>query len=395
MIKPKSVGNAKSDRNVVIPGEWGMTWFNYLFFDTRMSAEGVISTNFGLPIPPTHLLNEPSSHYIETNKIISYMIKRIYTGDKSKLKRKNSKEMMTRDLLLIDRCISDDVPPDEIAELDSRIKHLVNNRLHKFETTGEIDPWISSIQKMMAKNNGLSYVQTGEDSSKDYSGQGTPIESIHRSKSPGIADRKKSDTSSEEVDVVPTKDEKFRKQLSKIEEEVYDTGKLSSNNEDLASCKSPFHNSRNMGKRVKSRAVNDTLKTIGNEARGQTDYITKDSALKTYIQKNLMTQDMSHSRKNSLFIANNFRQYSLEGDIWGSLDLDSAKLRSAGTSPCRGHRSVQGMSKLQIGSITKPKVDSIQDIQEHNDEDENTQRQPKQEQIEEDHTLSSSDEGKQ
>ena len=372
-----------------------MAWFNYLFFDTRMSAEGVISTNFGLPVPPAHLLNEPSNHYIQINKIISYLIKRIYSGSKSKLKRKYSREMRTRDLLLIDRCISDDVPPEEIAELDKRIKHLVDNRLHKFETAGEIDPWISSIQKMIAKNNGISYIHTGEDSSKDQSGQSTPIESSPGSKSPGKHDRKKSDSSSEEVAVAPTKDDKFRKQLSKIEEEVSGTFKLSSYNEDMVSCKSPFHNSSNMGKRVKSRAINETLKTIGTEARGQTDYITKDSALKTYIQKNLMAQDMPHGRKTSLFMASNFRQYSLEGDMWGSQDLDSAKLRSAGTSPNRGHRSMQGIGKFQSGGLNKPKIDSYHDIQEHKDEDQLTQRQHQQERVEENHTLSSSDEEKQ
>lgn len=303
-----------------------MMWYNYLFYDTGISVEGTISSNFGLPLLPGKLEVKNSKYYIKVNSIIYGLVEKLYSGEHSNLETLDKEMMRARDVSLLERAIKAEVPGEELADLDSKIATLVQIRIQKFEIEGETDPWISRIQRLIE---GAQVLET-ENGKRDLKDEMENDEGKLNipTDGPGIQRHEfiDSDSDSENQQRDELQNDKFKQTLSRIEEERTDQLQPSTYN-DAPDEKSPSFNS-NIGssaakkKMGTTRFRNEPLNTAGTDVRSQTDYITQDNAMKNYIQKTLMAGLSDKLRKAAMKPENNQHQYDINAHNFGSAELE-------------------------------------------------------------------------
>lgn len=303
-----------------------MMWYNYLFYDTSISVEGAISSNFGLPLLPGKFESKSTKFYIKVNSIIYGLIEKLYSGEKLNQESLDYEMMRARDLSLLERAIKADIPSEELADLDSKIATLVQIRLQKFEIEGETDPWISRIQRLIE---GSQVVETDtgkidlkDDMDNDESKANVPTEGQGNQRHEFID----SDSDSENQGPEEPKSDKFKQTLSRIEEERTSQLQPSTYN-DAPDEKSPSFNS-NLGSSATKKKIgatrfrNEPLNTAGTDVRSQTDYITQDNAMKNYIQKTLMAGMSDKLRKTAMKPQTGQYQNDLNAHNFGSAELE-------------------------------------------------------------------------
>lgn len=325
-----------------------MVWYNYLFYDTSISVEGTISTNFGLPLQPAKLQVGSSEFNIKVNCIIYGLATKIYSNEPDSLTNLDNELMRARDIMLLERAMKGAVASDELVDLDQKIAKMVQVRIQKFELEGETDPWIQSIQKYIAGNSPLNpdplkevKMITEED---DHGiNQQTEEAGMHRH------EFIESDSDSEKDDDEESHADRFKADLSKIEEERTEQLQPSTHNEN------PGENSLSFKSQIGSNATlrllglarprNEPINTAGTDARSHTDYITQDNAMKSYIHKSLMAGLGDRIRKSSLPLNAKMKQSSLDPQFFASEELESTL----------EHKSFYGKTadKPEDGSDTK------------------------------------------
>jgi hypothetical protein len=327
-----------------------MVWYNYLFYDTSISVEGTISTNFGLPLPPGKITPRTSKWSIKVNSIIYGLAMKVYSSEPNSLEKLDKELMRGRDLQLLLRALDSKVSEAELMDLDSKIDKLVQIRIQKFEIEGEVDPWISRIQKFISGSQGLE----GEDKEGELKPALTEEEIAvtlqteeNAQNSPEFID---SESESEKEEADDQENLKYKPTLSKIDEERTDQLQPSIANdlggEISPTFKSHIGSSATLRRIGVARNRNEPLNTAGTDARSHTDYITQDFAVKNYIQKTLMAGMGEKDRKKGVYLNSELRRASLEGPMFGSAELDMTPKKTKFQSPDMNHHSLTSMPKV-------------------------------------------------
>jgi hypothetical protein len=303
-----------------------MVWYNYLFFDTSISVEGSISTNFGLPLPPGKLDLRGSTYSIKVNAIIYALALKIYSGEHTSIERLDKELMRARDLFLLHKAIEGNILPEELKELDSKISTLVQIRIQKFEIEGETDPWISRIQRFISGSHVFETEPSHKEVKEGVDDEEEKVNIPTEENAPQRHEFIDSDSDSDPNDKNELQNMKYKPSLSRIDEEGTEQLQPSTYNE-MPGEKSPSFNSykgssATMKKMGNTRARNEPINTAGTEARSQTDYITQDSAMKNYIQKTLMAGLGDKLRKSSVNVDNAKKLLVSNSQPFGSAELD-------------------------------------------------------------------------
>lgn len=293
-----------------MPVEWGIQWFQYLFYDTEMFQDAALAANYQLPVLPDQYICFPGIKGIQTNQAVWELAKRFYADEPSKLSTIDEDLINPRDNSLIDKALEGRVEDQELEELDERVKRLIDVRFQKVEMENGSDPWIAAFRS----DNNLPPNEPDEGNKSPKiqlfqpSSQRTDIKD-HFSQEYFDSDSDKEQTTTErgeggkKQELFPIDEERSDQLAPTVAAEPKDNNEPVTPNTGMKS-------ENKLSNMIKGERVN----TGSYMERGNTDYVTTDAAIKNFLQKNVLLREAYKNQRASSITINERR---------GSMDFNS------------------------------------------------------------------------